>query len=113
MRACWSTTRIRSGAKSLQRNSELFNEPTFAAVGGAPRGYDAADYARDSEAFRRFARTAVPHMLNVGPGSVGEGIKLMPGPLLATADLLSGYPRPTFDVFSYHSYADAGNRSCR
>lgn len=90
--------------------AEFFNEPTFAAMGGAPPGYDAADYAHDFERFRGFARTQAPHMLIVGPGSVGEGVKLMPGPLLATADLLSAYPRPTFDVFSYHSYAAASER---
>jgi hypothetical protein len=46
----------------------------------------------------------------VGPGSVGEGITLMPGPLLKTADLLAAHPRPVFDIFSYHSYAAASER---
>src|SRR2546430_13869189 len=49
-------------------------------------------------------------MLIVGPGSVGEGITLIPGPLLKMADLLAAHPRPVFDVFLYHSYAAASER---
>lgn len=90
--------------------AEFFNEPSFAAMGGAPPGYDAADYARDFSMFRVFAEAAAPEMLIVGPASVGEGIKLMPGPLLKTADLLAATPHPVFDVFSYHSYAAASER---
>jgi heparanase len=90
--------------------AEFFNEPSFAAMGGAPPGYDAADYARDFSAFRQFARAAAPDMRIVGPGSVGEGITLMPGSLLKTADLLAARPRPVFDIFSYHSYAAASER---
>lgn len=90
--------------------AEFFNEPSFAAMGGAPAGYDAANYARDFAVFRQFARVAAPAMLIVGPGSVGEGIRLVPTPLLKTTDLLSAYPRPVFDVFSYHSYAAASER---
>jgi heparanase len=90
--------------------AEFFNEPSFAAIGGAPPGYGAPDYARDFSVFERFARTTTPDMLIVGPGSVGEGITLMPGPLLKTEDLLAAHPRPVFDVFSYHSYAAASKR---
>lgn len=90
--------------------AEFFNEPSYAAIGGAPSGYNAADYARDFALFRTFAAAAAPSMLVVGPGSVGEGIKLMPGPLLKTAGLLAATPYPLFDVFSYHSYAAASQR---
>jgi heparanase len=79
--------------------AEFFNEPSFATMGGAPPDYDAAGYARDFSAFREFARAAAPDMLIVGPGSVGEGIRLVPGTLLQTADLLAAYPRPVFDIF--------------
>jgi hypothetical protein len=41
-------------------------------MGGAPKGYDAAAYGRDFKAFRAFARQAVPDMVILGPGSVGE-----------------------------------------
>jgi heparanase 1 len=90
--------------------AEFFNEPSFAAIGGAPKGYNAEDYARDFAVFRSFAKAEVPNMLIVGPGSVGEGITLMPGSLLPTSDLLAASPHPQFDVFSYHSYAAASQR---
>jgi heparanase len=90
--------------------AEFFNEPSYAAMGAAPPGYGAADYARDFAVFRKFASTAAPDLQIVGPGSVGEGIPLMPGPLLKTADLLAADPRPVFDIFSYHSYAAASQR---
>lgn len=34
--------------------TEFMNEPTYAAMGGAPKGYDAASYGRDVAAFRTF-----------------------------------------------------------
>jgi hypothetical protein len=42
----------------------------------------------------------------LGPGSVGEGVPLVPAakPMLRTEALLAAEPRPTFDVFSYHFY---------
>jgi heparanase len=84
--------------------AEMFNEPSFASIGGAPPGYDARAYARDFVVFRRFARASAPQMIILGPGSVGEGFTLMPGSLLKTADLLTAVPRPVFDAFSYHYY---------
>src|ERR1700723_3113407 len=36
--------------------SEFMNEPTFAVMGGAPKGYDAASYGRDVAVFRSFLR---------------------------------------------------------
>lgn len=90
--------------------AEFFNEPDMPEYGGAPRGYNAADYARDFAVFRKFARASVPDMRIVGPGSVGEGV-LMPRMsgglakgLMKTVDMLSATPRPVFDVFSYHFY---------
>jgi len=92
--------------------AELFNEPTIAASGGAPPGYDAAAFARDSAVFRAFAKTAAPNMLILGPGSVGEGIPLMPSsiPMLKTRDLLAATPAPVFDLFSYHFYGAVSMR---
>ena len=52
------------------------NEPTFATIGGAPNGYDAAAYARDFAVFRAFAKQSAPGMLILGPGGVGEGSSL-------------------------------------
>ncbi|MDE2461853.1 MAG: hypothetical protein KGL98_11525 [Gammaproteobacteria bacterium] len=92
--------------------AEYFNEPDMPAFGGAPKDYDAADYARDFAVFRRFAAKDLPDMKIVGPGSVGEGV-LMPSlagdsPMKAgyvsTEAMLSATPRPVFDIFSYHFY---------
>ena len=93
--------------------AELFNEPTIAASGGAPAGYNAATYARDEAAFRTFVQATAPDMLIVGPGSAGEGgIAVVPPtmPMLHSADLLGGDPKPKFDVFSYHYYGAVSER---
>jgi heparanase len=95
--------------------AEFFNEPTMPEYGGAPAGYDAADYARDFEALRQFAREAAPEMRIVGPAAVGEAV-LLPAmrqgsvSVLKTVDLLSVDPRPVFDIFSYHFYGAASIR---
>ena len=96
--------------------AEFFNEPTMPTYGGAPAGYNAAAYARDFAVFRAFVKSAVPDMLIVGPGGVGEGTAggLLPpdasGGILPTPDLLAASPRPVFDVFSYHYYGAASIR---
>src|SRR5580704_11838935 len=91
--------------------SELMNEPTFAAMGGAPKGYDAASYGRDVEAFRSFLRKTAPDTLFLGPGSVGEGPFAIPmaGGVLKSEDLLHA-AGPVFDIFSYHLYAAISQR---
>ena len=38
--------------------AEMFNEPTFAAIGGAPKGYDAAAYGRDFRVFRALRQSS-------------------------------------------------------
>jgi heparanase len=93
--------------------AELFNEPSMPSAGGAPPGYDANSYAKDIAAFRLFAKAAVPAMAIVGPGSVGEGgVMSSVMPLLSTRMMLEASPPPTFDIYSYHSYAAASIR-CR
>jgi heparanase len=52
--------------------AEFMNDPTMAAMGGAPQGYDAAAYGRDFKAFKAFADQAAPGMIILGPGSVGR-----------------------------------------
>jgi hypothetical protein len=89
--------------------AEFFNEPSFAAtIDGRP--YGAAAYARDTAVFRQFIATVAPGTPIVGPGSAGEGLSLLPLPMLSTAELLAAEPRPQVDVFSYHSYAAASQR---
>jgi len=93
--------------------AEFMNEPTFAAMGGAPKGYDAAAYARDIAVFRAFAKEAAPAMTILGPGSVGEGVALVPASLargqLKSEDLLAA-AGPAFDAFSYHFYGAVSRR---
>src|SRR5580700_8320667 len=88
--------------------TEFMNEPTYAAMGGAPKGYDAASYGRDVAAFRTFLRNTAPDTLFLGPGSVGEGPFAMPmgGGVLKSEDLLQA-TGSLFGVFSYHLYAAA------
>lgn len=95
--------------------SEFMNEPTIPGPGGAPKGYDAADFGRDAKAFGTFLRKESPKTLFLGPGSVGEGISLGPPgmsmqfTLLKTEDLLKA-TGPIFDVFSYHFYGTVSRR---
>jgi hypothetical protein len=97
--------------------AEFMNEPTLAAMGSAPKGYDAADYGRDFKVFRAFASRAAPDLLVLGPGSVGEtdgkwGLAYGSMPVLKTVGLLktSG---PGIDAFSYHHYGASSRRCAR
>jgi len=94
--------------------AEFMNEPTFAAMGGAPKGYDAAAYGRDFKRFRTFAKQAAPEMLILGPGSVGEttgnwGVANGAIPIVKTRDLLAA-SGPGVDAFSYHHYGAISQR---
>lgn len=96
--------------------AEYFNEPTLASMGGAPKGYDAADYGRDFKIFDAFMRKEFPAVKLLAPGSVGEAnapwgvanggygdIKVLTAGELAasTGDA---------DAFSYHHYGAASER---
>lgn len=94
--------------------AEYMNEPTLAAMGGAPAGYDAAAYGRDFKVFRAFIKQAAPDMLILGPGSVGEtagdgGVAYGMAGVLKTADLLAA-SGPGVDAFSYHHYGGSSVR---
>jgi hypothetical protein len=93
--------------------TEFMNEPTFAVVGGAPSGYDAAAFAKDVKVFEGFLRKESPGTVFLGPGSVGEGISLVPGgvsmKLIATEDMMKA-TGPVFDAFSYHFYGTISRR---
>ncbi|MFN8093243.1 MAG: hypothetical protein U0599_13675 [Vicinamibacteria bacterium] len=90
--------------------AELFNEPNVAAMGGAPRGYDAAAYGRDFQAFLPAVRAAAPKLLVLGPGSVGEGglMSGFPG-AIRSEDLLAA-AGPGLDAYSYHFYGAVSKR---
>jgi heparanase 1 len=89
--------------------AEFMNEPTFAEIGGAPKGYSAADYGHDLSVFVPFIRREAPNMILLGPGSVGEGATLGAMRLLKSEDLLTA-SGPVFDAFSYHFYGGVSNR---
>ncbi len=89
--------------------AELFNEPNIAAMGGAPKSYDAAAYGRDFAAFLAFARKSAPGMLILGPGSVGEGGLMATFSGLKSEDMLAAAGRG-IDAFSYHHYGAVSKR---
>ena len=108
-------SKLLSYTKSIGGNiaaAEFFNEPSFAGMGGAPKGYDAAAYGRDIAVWVPFVRKAAPAMLVVGPGSVGEsgalGAGQMPG-AIKSDDMLRATGR-VVDVFSYHFYGGVSRR---
>jgi heparanase 1 len=90
--------------------AELFNEPSHASHGDAPKGYNGANFAKDFDAFRNFAITAAPNMKIIGPGSTGEGGILPAGLDLSIDKLLGSFPNPKFDVFTYHFYGTVSQR---
>lgn len=95
--------------------AEFMNEPTFAVMGGAPAGYDAAAYGRDFKVFRAFVKKTSPEMLVLGPGSVGEttgewGVAYGMNQILSTRDLLAASEPAKVDRFSYHHYGASSIR---
>ena len=107
-------TKLLGYTKSIGGNiaaAEFFNEPSFAGMGGAPKGYDAAAYGRDVAIWLRFVKNAASGMLVLGPGSVGEGGPMaagLPG-ALKSEDLLKAAGAGV-DVFSYHFYGGVSRR---
>jgi hypothetical protein len=95
--------------------AEFMNEPTMATMGGAPKGYDAAAFARDFKLFASFARQAASGMRILGPGSVGETtapdamIHYGSEGVIATPDMLRQMGAD-IDAFSYHHYGAASLR---
>jgi hypothetical protein len=94
--------------------AEFMNEPTLAAMGGAPDGYDAAAYGRDFKAFVAFMRVSEPDVMVLGPGSIGEttasqSSRPSSSDFINTRDLLvaSG---SGIDAFSYHHYGAVSQR---
>ena len=91
--------------------AEFMNEPTLAAMGGAPKGYDAAAYGRDFKAFVAFIRASEPDVMVLGPGSIGETTapQSSADSIHLTRDLLAA-SGPGIDAFSYHHYGAVSQR---
>ena len=91
--------------------AEFMNEPNLAAMGGAPKGYDAAAYGRDFKAFVAFIRASEPDAIVLGPGSIGETTASRNPALNSsrTRDLLAA-SGPGIDAFSYHHYGALSQR---
>jgi hypothetical protein len=94
--------------------AEFMNEPTLAAMGGAPKGYDAAAYGRDFKAFAAFIRASEADVMVLGPGSIGETMAPQSSPpsssgFISTRDLLTA-SGAGIDAFSYHHYGAVSQR---
>ncbi len=94
--------------------AEFMNEPNLAAMGGAPKGYDAAAYGRDFKAFHAFIKASEPDIILLGPGSVGETAASPSSAQsgsgeIRTRDLLA-VSGPGIDAFSYHHYGALSQR---
>ena len=91
--------------------AEFMNEPNIAAIGGAPKGYDAKAYGRDVAIFRTFAKDVAPGMIFLGPGGSGEGSITVPNAMgmISSSDLMTA-TGPVFDAVSYHSYGAVSSR---
>jgi heparanase len=92
--------------------AEMFNEPTFASMGGAPKGYDSAAYGRDFHAFHAFIVKADPELNVLGPGGVGESGALGPvtGMQLVRSEDILKNEGPGLNTFSYHFYGGVSKR---
>jgi len=93
--------------------TEFMNEPTYAEIGGAPRGYDSAAFAKDAKLFKRFLRSESPDTIFLGPGGVGEGppmIEGMPPQKIISTEGIMKDTGPIFDIFSYHFYGTVSRR---
>jgi hypothetical protein len=90
--------------------AEFMNEPTLAAMGGAPKGYDAAAYGRDFKAFAGFIRASEPDVIVLGPGSIGETAEAPSRPGFINARDLLAASGPGIDAFSYHHYGALSQR---
>jgi hypothetical protein len=90
--------------------AEFMNEPTLAAMGGAPKGYDAAAYGRDFKAFVAFIRASEPDVIVLGPGSIGETTAVPSSAEFISARDLLAASGPGIDAFSYHHYGALSQR---
>jgi len=101
--------------------AEFTNEPNLIALSGLPKGYTAADHARDHDRFGAWLRENYPECLFVGPCTVGDidmfgvgmdkaGGGMAAGFEMVTTEALLGDQQVKMDVFSYHYYNGVSER---
>ena len=100
--------------------AEFTNEPNLIALSGLPKGYTAADHARDHDLFGAWLRENYPECLFVGPCTVGDinlfgalqgaGGGMAAGFEMVTTEQLLGDYKSAMDVFSYHYYNGVSER---
>ena len=101
--------------------AEFTNEPNLIALSGLPKGYTAADHARDHDLFGAWLKENYPECLFVGPCTVGDidmfgmgndgaGGGMAAGFEMVTTEQLLGEYQSKMDVFSYHYYNGVSER---
>ena len=100
--------------------AEFTNEPNLIALSGLPKGYTAADHARDHDLFGAWLKENYPECLFVGPCTVGDinlfgslsgaGGGMAAGFQMVTTEQLLGDYKSPMDVFSYHYYNGVSER---
>ena len=101
--------------------AEFTNEPNLIALSGLPKGYTAADHARDHDLFGAWLKENYPECLFVGPCTVGDidmfgmgndgaGGGMAAGFQMVTTEELLGEYKSQMDVFSYHYYNGVSER---
>lgn len=81
--------------------AEFMNEPDLPAIGGAPAGYGATDFARDFSVFRAFMKQAAPDTAILGPGTMGRS---------ENDSALFQASAAGIDAVSYHFYGALSER---
>ena len=100
--------------------AEFTTEPNLIALSGLPKGYTAADHARDHDLFGAWLKENYPECLFVGPCTVGDidmfvtmegaGGGMAAGYDIVTTEALLGDYKSKMDVFSYHYYNGVSER---
>ena len=96
-------------------SAELFNEPTIPPHGAFPKGYSAADFARDFRIYKAWAAKAAPNLKLAGPGGTAEGTMLQHTPqseamgFLQSGELMAANPG-SLDIVTYHHYGNVSQR---
>ena len=82
--------------------AEFMNEPNLAEMGGAPTGYDAAEYGRDFKVFHSFLKEEFPEVMVLGPGTIGD--------TTFASELVTASAPGGVDAVSYHYYGALSER---